>query len=319
MENKLNCAVVQDLLPSYVDGLTSDVSNQAIETHLEACTDCNEALRRMREPEPTSVPQTEVDYLKKVRRRSTGKALLFGVVLMIACVAIFSYRFFYLGTAVGASEVASQVRVSGDTLTIGGRLTSSGLGVSRVTVSDSNGVVQIQVYTALKTFFNQGEFSQTYSADSTITQVRVGDWIIWEDGVEISPKAAQLFSAKNPYIGDMSSNAEIASILNIGGQFGAYTNELQTSREPYGWTLHLEMPIQAENVKLEQQNMAQNSYAMLAAIDNLSYVTWEYQTEMGKQEYTVTAEDATAFAGQNIKQYSQSAASMEELILKCDF
>ena len=31
MKNDLTCEVVQDLLPSYVDGLTSDVSNQAVE------------------------------------------------------------------------------------------------------------------------------------------------------------------------------------------------------------------------------------------------------------------------------------------------
>ena len=36
-ENDLTCEVVQDLLPSYVDGLTSDVSNQAVEQHLKIC------------------------------------------------------------------------------------------------------------------------------------------------------------------------------------------------------------------------------------------------------------------------------------------
>ena len=37
MKNDLTCEVVQDLLPSYVDGLTSDVSNQAVEQHLKTC------------------------------------------------------------------------------------------------------------------------------------------------------------------------------------------------------------------------------------------------------------------------------------------
>ena len=34
MKNDLTCEVVQDLLPSYVDHLTSDVTNTAIETHI---------------------------------------------------------------------------------------------------------------------------------------------------------------------------------------------------------------------------------------------------------------------------------------------
>ena len=36
MKNDLTCEVVQDLLPSYVDHLTSDVTNTAIETHIRS-------------------------------------------------------------------------------------------------------------------------------------------------------------------------------------------------------------------------------------------------------------------------------------------
>lgn len=315
MENNLNCAVVRDLLPSYVDGLTSDESNQAVEAHLEGCPDCTETLRRMREPEPSqAIITTEVDYLKKVRRRSTRKALILGIVLMVLSMTIFSYRFFYLGTAVDASDIAYKVAVAEDTVTIGGMLTSSGLGVSRVSVSASDGVVRVKVYTAPKTFFNNGAFSETYSTHGSMTQVWINDRIVWEDGTEIGRTASQLFAAKNPYIGNMSSNAQIASILGISKQFGAYTNELQTSQAPYGWLLRLEMPMEAERVRSEQKRMAAASYAMLTAVDNLGYVTWCYQTETGEQEYTVTAEDASAFAGRDIKRCSESAASLEALM-----
>ena len=34
MKNELTCEVVQDLLPSYVDHLTSDITNTAIVSHL---------------------------------------------------------------------------------------------------------------------------------------------------------------------------------------------------------------------------------------------------------------------------------------------
>ena len=40
MKNDLTCAVVRDLLPSYVEGLTSDETNTAVERHLSACPDC---------------------------------------------------------------------------------------------------------------------------------------------------------------------------------------------------------------------------------------------------------------------------------------
>lgn len=34
MSDKLRCEIVQDLLPSYVDGLTSDETNEAVKDHL---------------------------------------------------------------------------------------------------------------------------------------------------------------------------------------------------------------------------------------------------------------------------------------------
>ncbi len=83
MKNELSCEVVRDLLPSYHDGLTSEVTNVAVETHLAACEDCMEMLERMNAPiEPkTEAPQENktIDFLKKVRRVDRWK-------LVVACV-----------------------------------------------------------------------------------------------------------------------------------------------------------------------------------------------------------------------------------------
>lgn len=37
---KITCNVIEDLLPLYVEGLTSDDTNFLIEEHLKTCTDC---------------------------------------------------------------------------------------------------------------------------------------------------------------------------------------------------------------------------------------------------------------------------------------
>ena len=50
MKNNLTCEIVRDLLPSYVDGLTNDVSNQAVEQHIKICENCRKLYREMREP-----------------------------------------------------------------------------------------------------------------------------------------------------------------------------------------------------------------------------------------------------------------------------
>lgn len=46
MKNDLTCAVVRDLLPSYVEGLTSEETNEAVDAHLAQCPDWHGAKGR---------------------------------------------------------------------------------------------------------------------------------------------------------------------------------------------------------------------------------------------------------------------------------
>lgn len=85
---KINCEIVQDLLPLYEDGVCSASSRAAVEEHLKTCDNC----RKMKEG-AAAIPETEVllesseqdeaaaDSFKKVRRR-WGASLLV-ILLMI--------------------------------------------------------------------------------------------------------------------------------------------------------------------------------------------------------------------------------------------
>ena len=77
MKQNIPCEMIQDLLPLYVDGLTSDESSRQIEAHLETCGDCRSRYQRMKEDleRETQVKQKEnereIDYLKKIRKSSS--------------------------------------------------------------------------------------------------------------------------------------------------------------------------------------------------------------------------------------------------------
>ena len=43
----MKCEIIRDLLPNYLDGLTSQASNEAIEEHLETCAECRSCLDSM--------------------------------------------------------------------------------------------------------------------------------------------------------------------------------------------------------------------------------------------------------------------------------
>ena len=50
MEQKLVCDTVRDLLPMYIDHMTSEVSNESIEEHISDCGECRTVLEQMRKP-----------------------------------------------------------------------------------------------------------------------------------------------------------------------------------------------------------------------------------------------------------------------------
>ena len=50
MSDKLRCEIVQDLLPSYVDGLTSDETNEAIkEENFERAAELRDEIKGLEE------------------------------------------------------------------------------------------------------------------------------------------------------------------------------------------------------------------------------------------------------------------------------
>ena len=50
MKNNLTCELVEDLMPSYIDSLTSEVTNKAVREHLSQCERCKAKLESMAEP-----------------------------------------------------------------------------------------------------------------------------------------------------------------------------------------------------------------------------------------------------------------------------
>lgn len=75
----MNHHVFKDLVPNYLDNLTSEETKRLMEEHMLECKDCSEYLFEMQEE--VSVEQTEeqrkekrsIDYFKKVRSKNKKK------------------------------------------------------------------------------------------------------------------------------------------------------------------------------------------------------------------------------------------------------
>ena len=67
----MNCKVIQDLLPLYIDDVVSEESVALVEDHLKECNDCTAMYRAMKNVQPTNPVEVEkaVAPFKKINRK----------------------------------------------------------------------------------------------------------------------------------------------------------------------------------------------------------------------------------------------------------
>ena len=92
----IECGVIQDLLPSYIDGLTSDESNKLVISHLSECQGCNEIYNEMKQGIPNSIQNT--DKISDSSERKLVKRIKNKMFTVIATLVItFSLLGFFVG------------------------------------------------------------------------------------------------------------------------------------------------------------------------------------------------------------------------------
>ena len=112
----MKCEIIRDLLPSYVDGLTSAESNQEIEAHIEACEACRRVLEQMQEEVQAKEEKEgrKINPFRKFNRRMR-RAVAMAVVICIG-VGGFGYKAFARGFAINPQEITMEPKLEGDML-----------------------------------------------------------------------------------------------------------------------------------------------------------------------------------------------------------
>ncbi len=79
MDRKLDCGIVKDLLPLYVDGMASDISIKSIEKHLEHCKNCNEMYHNMTYNLEIESQSLEIQDVKRFLKKTKRMYLFYGL------------------------------------------------------------------------------------------------------------------------------------------------------------------------------------------------------------------------------------------------
>ena len=319
--SKIPCEVIQDLMPSYVDGLTNPVTDKIIEEHVEECEKCRQTLETMRsgynmDYTPDENDKKEIDFLKKNKKKNVRVLIASLAAAAVIIAAVIFVRMYIVGEPIYGDWVSCTVKVEDNHLDITGKALGPVHDVARVSFSEEDGVVNV-ITTGVHSgpFYSDG-FHDEYTAQSKIRQVKVNDYVIWEDGEEISRLASSVYETKHEYVGDAPADGNTASILGVANRLGDYTMELETEKEPYGWTFYLNEDISGDSRVLKESDMESISYILLAVTGNLDSVTFEYTVDGKPEVKTVDSDRAREFFGRDIKDAGNSVRLLDELIDK---
>lgn len=91
MKERKDCKIVQDLLPNYIEHLTSEETNKYIEEHLATCEECKKILKNMQKEMKTDgekIDGREVDYIKKYNKKLIISKVIEIIVLIVLLIYV---------------------------------------------------------------------------------------------------------------------------------------------------------------------------------------------------------------------------------------
>ncbi len=317
MKNELRCEVVQDLLPTYIDGLTSEGTSQMMKEHFSQCESCSKMLEHMKSgEEEMEIEQVSIDFLKKTQKKQKRTIAVSGAIIIVVIFVLLFVKNYVLGKNVTFQQVNyDDIRiVEGNIVILNGSLKDNTKGVAKISFEEDDGVVNICMEESQKSSFHTNWFYKQFKAKNTVKQVRFGERVLWDEGEPIEEKAAAVYEAKHLYLGSMPENGKTIEALGVGKDMGDFLNELQTSKEPYGWKLCAKENYKKENKEIIERKITAYACAMIATIDNLGYVTYEYDLEGEQQEFTVTKEQADRIIGKSVKELAKTPKGTQELL-----
>ena len=326
MKNDLTCAVVRDLLPSYIEKLTSEETNEAVKRHLGGCEDCRRVLAAMQggdDPAEEQAAETkEIDYLKKVRT-GTWKRVAAGVLAAAVLLgAGFWYKTYRYGSYVDPSAVNINYISQEHGIAIDGSLKDKSLGVTHADLLLREDGTKMELgFRAAKKGGKDNDFFYAVGAEGAageayqnIQEIWLGDRIVWYRGTLIDEQTAEVWNARHAYVGDMPANAALADALRIQDVIGPYENILSTAEEPYGWTIVMQTDVNSQILAGMRKDMRRFAAVLIACVDNLDWVEYRYTSAGEPQSLRVSAAHATTLRNADIKEEASDPARLQLLM-----
>ena len=106
-----DCKIVQDLLPNYIEKLTTDETNKFIEEHLSQCEECKEKLKNMQEEINVKNKESElkqVKYIKKYSNKMKILKIVLSVIVIVYLLFVARNAIIITGLSIKANNIINE-------------------------------------------------------------------------------------------------------------------------------------------------------------------------------------------------------------------
>ncbi len=177
MKINLPCEIIQDLLPSYADGITGQETAEAVEYHLEDCENCKKIYEDMKkEYDKKMETGEEKELLKKINKKMKRKTKII-ILCAAAAVLVIGFLVKYLFTSALKDIPLSDVTVSASVYKIEDLYMDEETGEVELTdgivsvETDENGEKQIYSVTIGNGTVTVGNGAEDMTEDITVSYV----------------------------------------------------------------------------------------------------------------------------------------------------
>ena len=274
MKNDLTCAVVRDLLPSFVEGLTEEETSEAVEHHLVDCPQCRRLRRAMDLDAQTDArEEKEVDYLKQVKRqekRRMARAVLLTLTIVGLILGGIALKLFVVGDEATSEGMSWSIQQDGNYLNVRAYTVWSGVAYCRWETEQVGDTVYIRTTKVLPSYLYPTADNRMRIPLKGVNHIYLAERLIWSVGEPIHTRILKLLEHQTKYAGDASALGRLCSTLGVG-ELGQHTMELSTAQPPYRLTLIF---TSGESAVIHDK-MSEYAMYLLALADNLEEVAWE--------------------------------------------
>lgn len=125
-----NCKIIEDLLPSYCDGLTSEESNRLICDHTASCPSCKQLLEKMSSEPPREIIDHREQFRRKLKEYETNYYIKKLTIWLCGAVLV-CFLLLLLCNSYGIAKWTADVKLDGK-----GTLVAQGIEVGSNSIED---------------------------------------------------------------------------------------------------------------------------------------------------------------------------------------